>query len=64
MSPYRPRYDRLLADAPNTAPAMAMAMILRALRMLATVNGKMPDGAAKTILAIALAEFERKPDHP
>lgn len=60
----RPVYDRLKRDAPHTAPAMALAMICRALRMLSTIEDGAPDGALEAVCNIALAIVKKNPTHP
>lgn len=60
----RPVFDRLKSDAPNTAPAMSLAMICRALRMLRTADGADVSQYQAAILQIALMEVTIHPEHP
>lgn len=60
----RPVFSRLKAEAPNTATAMALAMICRALRMLKTADGADITPYRMAILQVAMMEVTAKPDHP
>lgn len=60
----RPVFDRLKKDAPDTAPAMALAMICRALRMLQTADGADAGPYRMAVCQAALMEVTDRPDHP
>jgi hypothetical protein len=62
----RPVFDRLKADAPETASLFAMAMICRALRMLATPPGTAVDAneLRASVAAACAAYVSIRPDHP
>lgn len=59
----RPVFDRLQADTPQMASAMALSMICRALRMVESKTGdKRPYQIA--LLQAAMMEVAANPDHP
>lgn len=60
----RPVFDRLKSEAPNTAAAMSLAMICRALRMLRSTDGNSASQYQAAICRLALMEVTNHPDHP